>query len=197
MSSVSDHGAPLVPRSELPESVSRENVIDVSDDVPKMLNELDRKTPKSTDLGAMPMVMDPAFMGSDKYEPHERLMRLAGGGGFAASGASCGGGHLCTVKEAAAIKGGLMRGLWGAGAVDENDLVIDYVDGFHIFYCGCSEVAEEYKAGIIKNMFDIDFTVPKIKIPDADLPKLTNENISGYEHILNNIEADPNRSNSA
>ena len=45
-------------------------------------------------------------------------------------------------------------------------------------------------------MFDLDFTVLKIKVPDADLPKLTDENISGYEHVLNNQEVDPNHPNS-
>ena len=45
-------------------------------------------------------------------------------------------------------------------------------------------------------MFDLAFNVLKIKIPHGDLPELTDENISGYEHVLNNEDADPNHPHS-
>ena len=80
--------------------------------------------------------------------------------------------------------------------IDENDTAIEHSDGFNFWYTGSSELPEEKKAHRIKKMFDLDFTVLKIKVPGADLPKLTDENISGYEHVLNNQEVDPNHPNS-
>ena len=48
------------------------------------------------------------------------------------------------------------------------------------------------KSLIVPRYFDVEFTVFKLDISRGELDELTDENISGYEHVLNNVVVDPN-----
>ena len=120
------------------------------------------------------------------------MLTAGSAAGSAASGAAGAGGHRCTANEAAALKTALKRALFAANVIDGAGKAIEYPRGYHMYYIGSSFLPLIRKSNIASQQFDVEFTVFKLDISRGELDELTDENISGYEHVLNNVVVDPN-----